>query len=84
MLLDPMCATAGSACRAIDVLLQTGVKEDRIIFVNLLSAPQGIQKLFKEHPRVRMVTAAVDRELDTRKYIVPGIGDFGDRYFGTS
>nr|prf uracil phosporibosyltransferase [Toxoplasma gondii] len=83
MLLDPMCATAGSVCKAIEVLLRLGVKEERIIFVNILAAPQGIFRVFKEYPKVRMVTAAVDICLNSRYYIVPGIGDFGDRYFGT-
>ncbi|PFH34203.1 putative uracil phosphoribosyltransferase FUR1 [Besnoitia besnoiti] len=83
MLLDPMCATAGTACKAIDVLLKHGVKEERIIFVNILAAPQGIERIFNEHPHVCMVTAAVDTSLNQKHYIVPGIGDFGDRYFGT-
>lgn len=83
MLLDPMCATAGSVCKAIDVLLKLGVKEERIIFVNILAAPQGIERVFKLYPNVRMVAAAIDVCLNSKYYIVPGIGDFGDRYFGT-
>ncbi|OXB71579.1 UNVERIFIED_CONTAM: hypothetical protein H355_003221 [Colinus virginianus] len=58
LLMDPMCATAGSVCRSIKILLEQGVSEDRILFVNMLAAPQGITQVFKEHPTVKFVTAA--------------------------
>ena len=83
LLLDPMLATGGSANKAIDVLIQSGVKEDRILFVNLICAPEGIQCVHNAHPLVKIVTAGIDDGLDANKYIVPGLGDFGCRYFGT-
>ncbi len=83
LLLDPMLATGGSAICAIQVLLKNGVKEENIIFVNLISCPEGISALCTAHPKVRVVTGEMDRCLDSRKYIIPGVGDFGDRYFGT-
>ncbi len=83
LLLDPMLATAGSVCVAIKVLKQAGVKENHIIFVNLMSCPEGIKMLRKSYPQVKIVTGYIDKKLDAKKYIIPGIGDFGDRYFGT-
>ncbi|BFZ56171.1 Uracil phosphoribosyltransferase, synthesizes UMP from uracil [Savitreella phatthalungensis] len=80
-LLDPMLATGGSAIKAVEVLLSRGVPEERIIFLNILSAPEGIAR-FKEHfPKLRLVTAFIDKCLDEHNYIVPGLGDFGDRYY---
>jgi len=83
LLLDPMLATGGSACQAVEVLLEAGVKQDRIIFVNLIAAPEGIEMMSKKFPLIKIVTAEIDEKLDEKKYIIPGIGDFGDRYFGT-
>eukprot|EP01116_Phalansterium_solitarium_P024146 TRINITY_DN8756_c0_g1_i2.p1 TRINITY_DN8756_c0_g1~~TRINITY_DN8756_c0_g1_i2.p1 ORF type:complete len:241 (+),score=63.77 TRINITY_DN8756_c0_g1_i2:402-1124(+) len=83
LLLDPMLATGGSVLKAIEVLLEHGVRQDRIIFVNLIAAPEGVQALLEKYPQVIIVTAEVDDHLDAKKYIIPGIGDFGDRYFGT-
>jgi uracil phosphoribosyltransferase len=83
LLLDPMLATGGSIIKAIEVLKERGVAEDRIIFVNLVSALYGLERLFSTYPDVRVVTAEVDPDLNSRSYIVPGLGDFGDRYFGT-
>jgi uracil phosphoribosyltransferase len=83
LLLDPMLATGGSAIKAIEVLLQHGVPQSKIIFVNLVAAPEGINALLDAHPQVKIITAAIDEGLDERKYIVPGLGDFGCRYFGT-
>jgi uracil phosphoribosyltransferase len=83
LLLDPMLATGGSIIKAIEVLKERGVAEDRIIFVNLVSALYGLERLFSTYPGVRVVTAEVDPDLNSRSYIVPGLGDFGDRYFGT-
>eukprot|EP01129_Flabellula_baltica_P015188 TRINITY_DN7558_c0_g1_i1.p1 TRINITY_DN7558_c0_g1~~TRINITY_DN7558_c0_g1_i1.p1 ORF type:complete len:217 (-),score=54.08 TRINITY_DN7558_c0_g1_i1:38-688(-) len=83
LLLDPMLATGGTACKAIQVLLDHDVDESKIYFLNLISSPEGIEKIHSRYPQVRIVTAAIDQGLDDKKYIVPGCGDFGDRYFGT-
>jgi len=83
LLLDPMLATGGSAIRAIQVLLDEGVQEDKIIFVNLIAAPEGINAVTKAFPQVQIVTSEIDEKLNDVKFILPGIGDFGDRYFGT-
>lgn len=81
LLLDPMLATGGSAIKAIEVLIDHGVPEDRILFLNLVAAPEGLANVFSKHPTVKVVSAWVDEGLDDRKYIIPGLGDFGDRYF---
>ena len=83
LLLDPMLATGGSVCKAIEVLKSKGVKEERIIFINLLSCPEGIKKLNSLYPNVNLVTGVIDKKLNSKAYILPGLGDFGDRYFGT-
>ena len=83
LLLDPMLATGGSVCKAIEVLKQYKVKEERIVFINLISCPEGIKRLSKEFPKVRIVTGFIDKELNSHAFIMPGLGDFGDRYFGT-
>ncbi|PJF18938.1 hypothetical protein PSACC_01245, partial [Paramicrosporidium saccamoebae] len=83
LLLDPMLATGGSAIKAIDVLLQHGVNPGRIVFVNLVASPEGLLAIHKKFPTVQVVTATIDEGLDDKKYIVPGLGDFGCRYFGT-
>lgn len=82
-LLDPMLATGGSACTAIKILKEHSVKEKRIIFLNLISCPEGIKKVMSQHPKIRIITAAIDSHLNKKFYIIPGLGDFGDRYFGT-
>jgi uracil phosphoribosyltransferase len=65
------------------VLRDRGVPEEKIIMVNLISAPEGIDAVHRHHPDLRMVTSAVDERLNEDAYMIPGIGDFGDRYFGT-
>ncbi len=80
---DPMLATGGSACRCIAFLKSQGVAASNIRFMCLVAAPEGIEKLQAEHPDVPVYAAAVDRELDERHYIRPGLGDAGDRIFGT-
>jgi uracil phosphoribosyltransferase len=80
-LLDPMLATGGSAVAALDKLKQAGARQ--LELVCLVAAPQGIEAVKDEHPDVRIWTAAVDRELDENAYIRPGLGDAGDRVFGT-
>jgi uracil phosphoribosyltransferase len=79
--LDPMLATGGSATQAIARLKRAGAQ--RITFVCLVAAPEGVEALREAHPDVRIFTAAYDRELDERGYIRPGLGDAGDRIFGT-
>lgn len=83
VLCDPMLATGGSAVMAINVLKEAGVKEENIFFWNVISCPEGLQRLAKDAPGVRILTAALDERLNEQKYIVPGVGDFGDRYYGT-
>ncbi|CAK7894836.1 uracil phosphoribosyltransferase [[Candida] anglica] len=80
-LLDPMLATGGSAMMAVEVLLSRGVKMDRILFLNLLAAPEGIKAFHEKYPEVKIITGGIDEKLDENKYIVPGLGDFGDRYY---
>ncbi len=79
--LDPMLATGGSACLAIDALKRWGVPQ--IFMLSIISAPEGIARLTKHAPDVQIVTCAIDRQLNERKYIVPGLGDAGDRIFNT-
>jgi uracil phosphoribosyltransferase len=81
MILDPMLATGGSATAAIDVLKRWGAA--RIKLVNLIAAPEGVKAVTEAHPDVEIYTAAVDRGLNEHGYIMPGLGDAGDRQFGT-
>ena len=80
-LLDPMLATGGSACDAIELLKEKGVKT--INFLCLIAAPEGIEKVEKEHPDVKIYCAQIEKKLNDNKYICPGLGDAGDRIFGT-
>jgi uracil phosphoribosyltransferase len=80
-LLDPMLATGGSAVEAVRQVKAAGAT--RITMICVVSCPEGIAALSKAHPDVRIVTAAIDDGLNERSYIVPGLGDAGDRYFGT-
>jgi uracil phosphoribosyltransferase len=81
LVLDPMLATANSAIAAVDRLKEAGAKSIR--FVCLLAAPEGIEKFHGQHPEVHIWTAAVDSHLNEHGYIIPGLGDAGDRMFGT-
>lgn len=81
IVVDPMLATGGSAVYAIDYLKEQGVKD--IIFMCLVSAPEGIAKLLNKHPDVSIYTAKIDQGLTKEGYIYPGLGDCGDRIFGT-
>ncbi|CAL9730187.1 uracil phosphoribosyltransferase [Monosporozyma unispora] len=80
-LLDPMLATGGSAIMATDVLIKRGVKPERIFFLNLICCEEGIQNYHKAFPEVNIVTGCIDKGLNEQKYLVPGLGDFGDRYY---
>jgi uracil phosphoribosyltransferase len=81
LVLDPMLATGGSAVATVDILKRWGVQ--RIKFVGLIAAPEGIARLQQRHPDVPIYLAAVDQGLNERGYILPGLGDAGDRQFGT-
>lgn len=81
ILVDPMLATGGSAVAAISFLKKRGCKS--IKMMNLIAAPEGINRVMKEHPDVDVFVAAVDEKLNEHGYIVPGLGDAGDRLFGT-
>jgi uracil phosphoribosyltransferase len=81
LLLDPMLATGGSATAAIEFLKQKGAR--RIRFVSLIAAPEGIRRVSRAHPDIRIYIAVRDRQLNRRGYIIPGLGDAGDRIFGT-
>lgn len=81
LILDPMLATGGSATATADVLKKWGVK--KIKYVGLIAAPEGIKAMQTAHPDIDIFTAAIDDHLNERAYIVPGLGDAGDRQFGT-
>ena len=81
ILIDPMLATGGSAVAALDFLTEQGAK--RIRLVSLVSAPEGIARVRKSYPTLPIFTAAIDRALNKAGYILPGLGDAGDRLFGT-
>ncbi|XP_077212244.1 uridine/cytidine kinase UKL1, chloroplastic-like isoform X2 [Tasmannia lanceolata] len=83
LLLDPVLATGNSANQAIELLIQKGVPESHIIFLNLISAPEGIQCVCKRHPSLKIVTSEIDIALNAEYRVIPGMGEFGDRYFGT-
>jgi len=79
--IDPMLATGGSACRALEVLSDRGA--EHLILVSILAAPEGVREVESRYPGVPIIAASIDRELDASRYIRPGLGDFGDRLFGT-
>ena len=81
LLLDPMLATGGSAAQALDLIKEAGGQDARMICI--VAAPEGVRVLEERHPEVDVYTAALDERLNDRAYIVPGLGDFGDRLFGT-
>ena len=81
IILDPMLATGGSALDAIELLKSKGVKN--IKFLSIIAAPEGIKKVEERHPDVQIYCAHIDDHLNENKYIVPGLGDAGDRIFGT-
>ena len=81
LLVDPMLATGGSAAAAIDLIKRTGAKAVRMICI--VAAPRGVAEIGRRHPDVQIYTPAIDPELNSQNYIVPGLGDSGDRLFGT-
>lgn len=80
VLIDPMLATGGSAVSALEMIFERGAK--RVHLVNLLAAPEGVRRVRRAFPKVPIITASIDRKLNERGYIVPGLGDAGDRLFG--
>lgn len=81
IIVDPMLATGGSAVQAVDVVKSAGGRE--IVFVCIVAAPEGVALMQQSHPGVPIHAGALDRELNSRKYILPGLGDFGDRLYAT-
>jgi uracil phosphoribosyltransferase len=81
LLLDPMLATGGSAAAACDSLY--AAKPGRVTLLSVVAAPEGLDRLARQHPQLDVVTTAVDEGLNQSAYIVPGLGDFGDRLYGT-
>lgn len=83
ILCDPMVATGNSAVYAVDVLKKRGVSDEQIIFLALVAVPEGVSVFQAAHPKVKMYVASLDSHLNDHAYIVPGLGDAGDRIFGT-
>lgn len=83
ILCDPMLATGNSAVHAVDVLRKRGVPEERVLFLALVAAPEGMTVFQAAHPNVKVYVASLDSHLNENAYIVPGLGDAGDRLFGT-
>jgi len=81
LLLDPMLATGGSAIKAVEVLMEHGVPEERIIFINLVAAPEGLTAFCSRFPSVKVITGWIDQGLNDKAYIIPGLGDFGERRY---
>tara|TARA_B100000700_G_scaffold323335_1_gene426873 strand:- start:967 stop:1587 length:621 start_codon:yes stop_codon:yes gene_type:complete len=83
IVLDPMLATGNSSLEAVNLIVKSGVKISNLMLVSLLCAPEGIKTIEKKYPKLRIFTTSVDKGLDNNKFIVPGLGDAGDRYMGT-
>ena len=83
IILDPMIATGGTGLETLNKLKQHGMTQDKMLFVSIVCAPEGLAVIRAEFPDITIITAAIDDHLNKEKFIVPGLGDFGDRYFGT-
>jgi uracil phosphoribosyltransferase len=83
VLLDPMLATGGSAACAVDVLIAAGAAEEDISFFNVVCCPEGLDFMCNKYPKLHIITGSVDECLNGKKYIVPGLGDYGDRFFNS-
>lgn len=83
IILEPMIATGGSLSSSLALLVSKGIKPEQIIIVSFIAAPQGLLRLRKEFPDAKIIVAQIDVTLNEHKFIVPGLGDFGDRYYGT-
>ncbi|KAH0005490.1 PRTase-like protein, partial [Aureobasidium melanogenum] len=84
LILEPILATGGSICTAIDLIISKGVPEDRIIVANLITSRRAIEIVSSRYPKLRLVTAAIDEKLNAKCQLEPGVGDFGDRFYGTT
>ena len=83
IVVDPMLATGNSAIAAIDIMIKHGIVIDQIAFMALIAAPEGVQKLQDSFPNLKIYLASLDEKLNESAYIIPGLGDAGDRLFGT-
>jgi uracil phosphoribosyltransferase len=83
IIIDPMIATGGTASQVISYLLEQGVPLSNMLMVSIVSAPQGIKFLQEKFPKISIICGSYDLDLTAEKYIIPGLGDFGDRFFGT-
>lgn len=83
IILEPMIATGGSGIGTLNILKERGVPEEHILYVAVIAAPEGIAKIRARYPKVHFIIAQTDQALNAEHWIVPGLGDFGDRYFGT-
>ena len=81
LVVDPMLATGGSACMALDLVRAAGAQDIRLL--SIVAAPEGVATVQAAYPQVDIYTSAIDRQLNDQKYILPGLGDFGDRLYGT-
>lgn len=81
ILLDPMLATGGSATLAIRKIIEKGATEKQIIFTSIISSKEGFTRIQRQYPSLTLITASIDPKMNRKKFIVPGLGDFGDRYF---
>lgn len=83
IILDPMIATGGTGVEVLAHLTQAGIPQNRILFASIICAPEGLAVIRAQFPDITIITCALDEHLNATKFIVPGLGDFGDRYFGT-
>jgi uracil phosphoribosyltransferase len=83
IVLDPMIATGGSGTDTLKIITDMGVAQEQILFVGVISAPEGLAKMSQNFPKVKIIVGVQDQSLTPNKFISPGLGDFGDRFFGT-
>lgn len=83
IVLEPMIATGGSAAKALNILRENGVRDEKLMLVSVIGTPEGLKAIQATVPKLRIVLAQLDRGLNAQKFILPGLGDFGDRYFLT-
>lgn len=83
IMLDPMIATGGTALATLDILKKRGIIKTNIIFASIINSVEGLETIKKEYPNITILQAGIDEKLNKDKFIVPGLGDFGDRYYGT-
>jgi len=83
IILDPMISTGGTGIETLKILRELGVQDKNVIFASIIASPEGIGAMLSEFPRLKIIQAGIDEKLNKDKFIVPGLGDFGDRYYGT-